>query len=138
MNDEKRESTFRGWILLCVMAIAFPPSKNFEDYLKSFVSQGFSSKSAPCSPSNSLARSSLSNQQQQQQQQKRISVVAKHLHRSLVRICKSGARGKVPSVKEIERAQVCRFYLLSFRVVSFCGIEQPDTINNNLGFNVCI
>ncbi|KAI8836572.1 hypothetical protein BC829DRAFT_421680 [Chytridium lagenaria] len=42
------ESTFRGWLLLCVLTIAFPPSKNFEDYMRSFTHQHFdTSMSSP-------------------------------------------------------------------------------------------
>jgi Rho GTPase-activating protein 39 len=34
-----KESTFRGWQLLCVLLVTFPPSKNFEPYLHTFLSQ---------------------------------------------------------------------------------------------------
>jgi hypothetical protein len=37
----------------------------------------------------------------------RIGVVAVHCTKMLGRVCRSGPRGKVPSVAEIERAQVC-------------------------------
>ncbi|KAI9442664.1 MyTH4 domain-containing protein [Lactarius indigo] len=33
------DSTFRGWQLLCVLLVTFPPSKNFEPYLHAFLSQ---------------------------------------------------------------------------------------------------
>jgi hypothetical protein len=60
----------------------FPPSKNLEEYLKSFISGHFDS----------------SNPQ--------IAVLSKFCHAKLTRICKAGPRGKVPTVAEIDRAKV--------------------------------
>ncbi|KAJ1304578.1 hypothetical protein OPQ81_005720 [Rhizoctonia solani] len=36
-DNPSPESTFRGWQLLCVLLVTFPPSKNFEGYLRSFM-----------------------------------------------------------------------------------------------------
>ncbi|KAJ3038608.1 hypothetical protein HDV00_000452 [Rhizophlyctis rosea] len=79
------DSIFRGWLLLCVVTIAFPPSKNFEDYLKTFV------------------------QQHMGDTENQVDVLAKHCMKKLTRICKTGPRGKTPSVSEIERAQDAPF-----------------------------
>ncbi|KAH9993220.1 hypothetical protein BJV77DRAFT_1060254 [Russula vinacea] len=38
-SNPNAESTFRGWQLLCVLLVTFPPSKNFEPYLRAFLSQ---------------------------------------------------------------------------------------------------
>ncbi|KAJ3112173.1 hypothetical protein HDU96_004874 [Phlyctochytrium bullatum] len=88
------ESTFRGWVLLCVITIAFPPSKNFEDYMRSFTHQHFdNSPSAPrLSPEG-----------------EKIAHLARHCDKKLMRICKAGPRGKTPTLHEIERAQEAPF-----------------------------
>ncbi|KAF8259441.1 hypothetical protein EI94DRAFT_1773929 [Lactarius quietus] len=38
-NNPNSESAFRGWQLMCVLLVTFPPSKNFEPYLHAFLSQ---------------------------------------------------------------------------------------------------
>src|SRR6266404_1222515 len=77
-----RESIFRGWQLLCVLLVNFPPSKNFEPYLHAFLSQH-----------KGIA-------------QNRIDVLAKHCLKRLAAISKKGPRGKPPSLAEIETASV--------------------------------
>ncbi|KAI9205889.1 MyTH4 domain-containing protein [Polychytrium aggregatum] len=41
-DNPSGESVVKAWKLLCVVTIAFPPSKNFEEYLKSYVQENFS------------------------------------------------------------------------------------------------
>jgi Rho GTPase-activating protein 39 len=65
---------------MCVVTIAFPPSKNFEEYLKDFIRQHFTVV------------------------ENRVDLMARHAYRKIIVICKRGPRGKVPSSKEIERA----------------------------------
>lgn len=77
-----RESVFKGWQMLCVLLVAFPPSKNFEAYLRSFM------------------------QQHTTHQEGRVDVMAKHCLRRLEIIAKKGPRGKAPSIAEIETASV--------------------------------
>jgi len=77
-----RESAFKGWQFLCVLLISFPPSKDFETYLQSFI------------------------QQHTNQQEGRIDIIAKYCLRRLAMITKKGPRGKPPSVSEIETASV--------------------------------
>ncbi|KAJ3097429.1 hypothetical protein HDU97_004877 [Phlyctochytrium planicorne] len=68
--------------------------KNFEDYMRSFTHQHFDdSPSAPrLSPEG-----------------EKIAHLARHCDKKLMRICKSGPRGKTPSLQEIERAQEAPF-----------------------------
>ncbi|KAL1673920.1 hypothetical protein EV122DRAFT_293784 [Schizophyllum commune] len=79
------ESAFRGWQLICVLLITFPPSKNFESYLRSFI------------------------QQHTAKQEGRIDVMAKYCLRRLAVISKKGPRGKAPTVTEIETASDAAF-----------------------------
>ncbi|KAF8629128.1 hypothetical protein AX17_005714 [Amanita inopinata Kibby_2008] len=79
------ESTFKGWQLLCVLLITFPPSKNFEAHLKSFIHSHTS------------------------QQEGRVDIMAKYCARRLAAICRKGPRGKAPTVSEIETASDAAF-----------------------------
>jgi hypothetical protein len=78
------ESVSKGWELMAVMSNTFPPSKNFEDYLKDFI--GKQQAGGAADP--------------------RIQAMAKYCQTKLGRICKIGSRGKTPSFAEIERARV--------------------------------
>ncbi|KAH9485197.1 Rho GTPase-activating protein 39 [Psilocybe cubensis] len=80
-----KESIFKGWQLLCVLVISFPPSKNFEAYLQAFI------------------------QKHTTQQEGRVDVMAKHCLRRLASISKKGPRGKPPSIAEIETASDAAF-----------------------------
>ncbi|KAJ3012765.1 hypothetical protein HKX48_006093 [Thoreauomyces humboldtii] len=84
-SNPEPEGVYRGWILLCVITIAFPPSKNFEEYLKSFV------------------------QENQGTAEGKLQVVIYHCWKKLVRICRTGPRGKTPTIVEITRAQEAPF-----------------------------
>ncbi|KAF7375938.1 Rho gtpase-activating protein 39 isoform 2 [Mycena sanguinolenta] len=79
------ESVFKGWQLLCVLLITFPPSKNFEAYLRSFI------------------------QQHTTQQEGRVDVMAKYCLKRLAFIAKKGPRGKPPTSAEIETASDAAF-----------------------------
>ena len=81
-NSCKRESVFKGWQLLCVLLISFPPSKNFETSLGSFIQQ----------------RTTL--------QEGRVEIIAKFCMRRLAFISRKGPRGKPPTIAEIETASV--------------------------------
>ncbi|KIK39188.1 hypothetical protein CY34DRAFT_808572 [Suillus luteus UH-Slu-Lm8-n1] len=84
-GNPNTESVFKGWQMLCVLLTAFPPSKNFETYLRSFM------------------------QQRTAQQEGRVDVIAKHCLRRLVAISKKGPRGKPPTMAEIETASDAAF-----------------------------
>lgn len=89
-DNPSRESTFKGWSLLCVVSIAFPPSKNFEEYVKSFCEDHY------------------------EIQEDKIGIVAQFCHKKILRICKTGPRGKTPSIVEIERALEAPFHSALF------------------------
>lgn len=77
-----RESIFKGWQLLCVLLVTFPPSKNFEPSLRNF-----------------LHRATY-------QPEGRIDVMAKYCLRRLAYVSRKGPRGKAPTLSEIEAASV--------------------------------
>ncbi|GJE99020.1 RhoGAP-domain-containing protein [Phanerochaete sordida] len=80
------ESVFRGWQLLCVLLVTFPPSKNFEASLRSFISQATHT------------------------QEGRVDVMAKYCLRRLEYISRKGPRGKPPTLTEIESASDAAFH----------------------------
>ncbi|KAH9986741.1 hypothetical protein BJV74DRAFT_774723 [Russula compacta] len=84
-NNPNAESAFRGWQLLCVLLVTFPPSKNFEPYLHAFLSQ----------------RTGIT--------EGRVDVLAKHCLKRLAAIAKKGPRGKPPTLAEIETASDAAF-----------------------------
>ncbi|KAF9528517.1 hypothetical protein CPB83DRAFT_929834 [Crepidotus variabilis] len=84
-GNPSRENVFKGWQLLCVLLLTFPPSKNFETYLHAFI------------------------QNHTTQQEGRVDVMAKYCLRRLVSISKKGPRGKPPTVAEIETASDAAF-----------------------------
>ncbi|KAF8482505.1 hypothetical protein DFH94DRAFT_367952 [Russula ochroleuca] len=84
-SNPNAESTFRGWQLLCVLLVTFPPSKNFEPYLRAFLSQ----------------RTGIT--------EGRVDVLAKHCLKRLAAIAKKGPRGKPPTLAEIETASDAAF-----------------------------
>lgn len=77
-----RESVFKGWQLLCVLLVTFPPSKDFETYLHSYLQQATA------------------------QHEGRVDVMAKYCLRRLAYISRKGPRGKPPTTAEIETASV--------------------------------
>lgn len=79
------ESVFKGWQVLCVLLTVFPPSKNFETYLGSFIRQHTTHSEG------------------------RVDIMAKYCVRRLAAISKRGPRGKPPSVAEIETAADAAF-----------------------------
>ncbi|CEP08544.1 hypothetical protein [Parasitella parasitica] len=79
------ESIKKGWEILCVVSVTFPPSKNLEAYLNRFVQQHF------------------------HQEKNHLNVLSQYVSAKLARICSRGARGKVLSAAEIERAKATPF-----------------------------
>ncbi|KAG8848131.1 hypothetical protein FRB91_011175 [Serendipita sp. 411] len=84
-NNPSAESIFKGWQLLCVLVVTFPPSKNFEEYLRSFIRE----------------RSTHT--------EGRVDVMSKYCIAKLRVITKKGPRGKAPGLQEIEIAQDAAF-----------------------------
>ncbi|KAJ3857527.1 hypothetical protein EV368DRAFT_29884 [Lentinula lateritia] len=79
------ESVFKGWQFLCVLLITFPPSKDFEMYLRSFIQTHLSHHEG------------------------RIDIMAKFSLRRLDVISKKGPRGKPPTISELETASDAAF-----------------------------
>ncbi|RCH92990.1 hypothetical protein CU097_006478 [Rhizopus azygosporus] len=84
-KNPRSESIRKGWEILCVVCITFPPSKNLESYLYDFVKQHHSIK------------------------ENQVDVYSQYVTVKLERICSRGARGKVLSIAEIERAMEAPF-----------------------------
>nr|GAT57728.1 Rho GTPase-activating protein 39 isoform 2 [Mycena chlorophos] len=84
-SNPSAESVFKGWQLLCVLLITFPPSKNFETYLCSFI------------------------QQHTTKSEGRVDIMAKYCLKRVAYISHKGPRGKPPTASEIETASDAAF-----------------------------
>ncbi|TFY73511.1 hypothetical protein EWM64_g10501 [Hericium alpestre] len=84
-GNPNTESVFKGWQLLCVLLVTFPPSKNFEQYLHGFLHQRTG------------------------QTEGRVDIMAKYCIKRLAVIAKKGPRGKPPTISEIETASDAAF-----------------------------
>lgn len=85
-----RESVYKGWEIMATLVITFPPSKNFESYLRRFMEKHIKNGD------------------------EKVKIFAKHCLIKLGRISVKGPRGKVPTVAEVDRARVKTLLLLSF------------------------
>ncbi|RKP10231.1 Rho GTPase activation protein [Thamnocephalis sphaerospora] len=83
-NNPSRASVFKGWELMSVLAVTFPSSKNFEDYLKNFIQQHY-------------------------HETDRVDILARHCYKKLMRTASAGPRGKAPTFGEIEHAKAAAF-----------------------------
>ncbi|KAI9342869.1 hypothetical protein BDR26DRAFT_858901 [Obelidium mucronatum] len=101
------ESTFRGWLLLCVMAITFPPSKEFEHYMKTFTLEHY--EGVPPSSWGVTVPPPNWSKDPKTRENEAIAVLAKFCNKKLVRTCRVGARGKTLNIQEIERSQEAPF-----------------------------
>ncbi|KAJ3010830.1 UNVERIFIED_CONTAM: hypothetical protein HDU68_001953 [Siphonaria sp. JEL0065] len=101
------ESTFRGWLLLCVMAITFPPSKEFEHYMKTFTVEHY--EGVPLSSWGTIIPPPNWSKDTKTRENEAIAVLAKFCNKKLIRICRVGARGKTLNIQEIERSQEAPF-----------------------------
>ncbi|ORZ22041.1 hypothetical protein BCR42DRAFT_405365 [Absidia repens] len=84
-NNPNGTSIKKGWEILCVITIAFPPSKDLEAYLTNFVQENHKVK------------------------ENDVDVMSAHVSNKLKRICKRGAKGKVLTCAEIQRAKEAPF-----------------------------
>ncbi|KAI9493892.1 hypothetical protein BDB00DRAFT_821151 [Zychaea mexicana] len=84
-NNPTNKSIKKGWEILCVISVTFPPSKNLESYLTDFVEQ---------------SQHTSTNQ---------VDVMSEYVSTRLKRICARGAKGKVLTAAEIERAKEAPF-----------------------------
>ncbi|ORZ15334.1 hypothetical protein BCR42DRAFT_416883 [Absidia repens] len=84
-NNPNGTSIKKGWEILCVISIAFPPSKNLEEYLTNFV------------------------QENHNVTENDVNIMSAHVSNKLKRICTRGAKGKVLTAAEIQRAKEAPF-----------------------------
>ena len=67
-----------------ILTVTFPPSKNLENYLKNFILQHFDIEGAS----------------------EKLETVIKHSSASLLKICKTGPRGRTMNVAELQHTIV--------------------------------
>ncbi|RCH91749.1 hypothetical protein CU098_003922 [Rhizopus stolonifer] len=84
-DNPHSHSIKKGWEMLCIVTITFPPSKNLESYLTDFV------------------------QQHHQVEENKVDIFSQHVSIKLKRICIRGAKGKVLTSAEINRAKEAPF-----------------------------
>ncbi|KAH8549091.1 Rho GTPase activation protein [Umbelopsis sp. PMI_123] len=97
-------NVLKGWEILCVITITFPPSKNLESYLTEFVKQ------------------------HHDQKENKMDVMSQHVSSKLTKICSRGAKGKVLTVAEIERAKDAPFKPSVFgETLEFIMEQQAST-----------
>jgi hypothetical protein len=87
-KNPNQQNVFKGWELMAVMLVAFPPSKNFEEYLKAFIR----TRARQRDPGN-----------------ERTTALGKHCLLKLERISKLGPKGKCLTPAEIDRAKEAAF-----------------------------
>ncbi|KAL2916168.1 hypothetical protein HK105_204259 [Polyrhizophydium stewartii] len=80
-KNPSHESVYRGWQLLDIVASTFPPSKNFENYLKNFIQEHFD-QDGPGS---------------------KLDLIIRHAASSLARTSKTGPRGRTMTFAEINQ-----------------------------------
>ncbi|KAI8139231.1 hypothetical protein BJV82DRAFT_255614 [Fennellomyces sp. T-0311] len=85
LHNNPTGSIKKGWEILCVISVTFPPSKNLESYLTSFVEQNHAMSA------------------------NQVDVMSQYVSTRLERICARGAKGKVLTAAEIERAKEAPF-----------------------------
>ncbi|OZJ06875.1 hypothetical protein BZG36_00023 [Bifiguratus adelaidae] len=98
-------SSYRGWELMCVLTTTFPPSKNLERYLTTFIDRKrINENSNPSNtPNATISESSESSTTAA------ISTMASYALLKLLRTCQKGSKGKVPTIPEIVRAKESPF-----------------------------
>lgn len=94
----------KGWEILCVISVTFPPSKNLESSLFRFVEHHHHIKA------------------------NQVDVSSQYVSLKLIRICSRGARGKVLSPAEIERAMVrLIIFFTSCLVLKYICRKHPSS-----------
>ncbi|CDH60032.1 rho gtpase activation protein [Lichtheimia corymbifera JMRC:FSU:9682] len=107
-NNPNGQSIRKGWEILCVISVTFPPSKNLESYLNNFVDQ-----------STHVT-------------QNQVDVISQYVSTRLKRICARGAKGKVLTAAEIERAKEAPFKPSIFGEDLELIISLPSHCDNGL------
>ncbi|KAJ3412665.1 hypothetical protein HDV05_000415 [Chytridiales sp. JEL 0842] len=109
-RNSSADSTLRGWLLFCILTLAFPPSKNLEDYMTSFTHSHATPETSTTLFSSWAAESPHITWIYAPDVLTRLHKIATYVTKKLQRICNKGPRGKVPSTQEIERAQEAPFH----------------------------
>ncbi|KAI7903019.1 Rho GTPase activation protein [Cokeromyces recurvatus] len=103
-NNPNGDSIRKGWEILCIISTTFPPSKNLETYLTSFVEQNHAIE------------------------ENHVGIISQHVSTKLKRACIRGAKGKVLTIAEIQRAKEAPFKPSVFgESLSFIINLQKDT-----------
>ncbi|GAA5817066.1 hypothetical protein MFLAVUS_010603 [Mucor flavus] len=84
-DNPSGESIRKGWEILCIISVTFPPSKNLEAYLTDFV------------------------QQNHRVSENHVDIMSHHVSTKLKRVCIRGSKGKVLTSAEIYRAKEAPF-----------------------------
>ncbi|KAG0169977.1 hypothetical protein DFQ29_009486, partial [Apophysomyces sp. BC1021] len=84
-NNPGHESIQKGWETLCIVSEMFPPSKDLESYITDFV------------------------RQHHRVQENQVDVISQYVSVRLQRVCSRGAKGKVLTAAEIQRAKEAPF-----------------------------
>lgn len=99
-DNPSGESIRKGWEILCIISVTFPPSKNLEAYLTDFV------------------------QQNHHIHENHVDIMSQHVSTKLKRVCVRGAKGKVLTSAEINRAKVNTVWVV---VYAICSDDSPET-----------
>ncbi|KAJ3365040.1 hypothetical protein GGF31_008839 [Allomyces arbusculus] len=110
LTQNPSESSCRdGWRVMACLTATFPPSKNFEEYLKSFIAEHATFDGD-------------------------IGTLATHCARMLDRSCRNGPRGKTPTVAEIDRMLDAAFHPSVFGVSLVEVMDQQRTKHAHLKY----
>jgi len=141
-----------GWKLMSVLVVAFPPSRDFENYLKSFIEKythtSWTSHLINEDKDNvkkhqhnkrnstqSLSKGEIKNNNEVDSEDERvetIKILSQHCYRKLSRTCIVGPRGKTLSLKEIEQRMNAAFNSSYFGETLEDIMEQQQKENSEL------
>jgi hypothetical protein len=96
-QNPKPNQVHRGWQLMSVLVGTFPPSKNLENYLKSFLRENFNLGGA----------------------ESELDTIIRFAFTTLQRTCKTGPRGRTLTQAELDQALVLLFNVAS-TIQEFC------------------
>jgi len=140
-----------GWKLMSVLVVAFPPSRDFENYLKSFIEKythtswtshlineedDNKSKLNKRFSIRSIGRNGINNNKkvdsEEDERVETIKILSQHCYRKLSRTCIVGPRGKTLSLKEIEQRMNAAFNSSYFGETLEDIMEQQEKENSEL------
>ncbi|KAI8914434.1 Rho GTPase activation protein [Gorgonomyces haynaldii] len=104
------DQVIRGWTLMSVLTVTFPPSKNLENYLKNFIEERFDLGGHE-SKLDTIIRYSLS---------------------SLIKTCKTGPRGRTMTIQELDQTLQAPFKTSVFGDTLENIMERQRKANPNM------